>query len=148
MTTEGTVQDRLSMADHPDMVELRDRLDRVSETPPAQFVEGVAVLAGLYAAVSPWILGFNTDTALTVSNLIVGLAATLLALDLGSAYSRAHGISWVLPILGVWIIIAQWVMASATTDASIMISNIIVGGLIVVFGAAVMTMPRMRMSKH
>lgn len=149
MTTEGTIQDRLSMADHPDMVELRDRLDRVSETPQARTVEGLAMLAGLYAAVSPWIIGFNVgNTSLTVSNLVVGLAATLLALDLGSAYSRAHGLSWVLPILGVWIIVAQWIMAGTSVDAAIMVSNIIAGGVIVVLGAVALTMPRMGAARH
>ncbi len=148
MTTEGTVQSRLPMSEHPDMAELRDRLDRVSETAQARTVEGLAVLAGLYAAISPWIIGFNTgNSSLTVSNLVVGLTATLLALDLGSAYSRAHGLSWVLPILGVWIIVAQWVMASTTLDVSIMVSNIIAGGVIVVLGVIALAMPRMGMSR-
>lgn len=144
MTTEGTIQDRHVMAGHPDMVELRDRLDRVSETPQARTIEGLAMLAGLYAAVSPWIIGFNVgNTSLTVSNLVVGLAATLLALDLGSAYSRAHGLSWVLPVLGAWIIVSQWVMAGTTIHASIAVSNIIAGALIVVFGLMAMAIPRM-----
>lgn len=149
VTTEGTMQDRLSMADHPDMVELRDRLDRVSETTQARTVEGLAMLAGLYVAVSPWIIGFNVGNAsLTVSNLVVGLAATLLALDLGSAYSRVHGMSWVLPILGVWVIIAQWVMATTTLDTRIVVSNIIAGAVVVVLGVLTMSMTRMAASRH
>ena len=148
MTTEGTVQSRLPMSEHPDTAELRDRLARVSETTQARTVEGLAMLAVLYTAVSPLIIGSHTgNTSLTVSNLVVGLTATLLALDLGSAYSRAHGMSWVLPILGVWVIIAQWVMVGTTVDAGIMISNIIAGAVIVVLGAAVLTMPHMGMSR-
>lgn len=149
MTTEGTVQDQLSMSGHPDMIELRDRLDRVAETTQARTVEGIAMLAGLYAAVSPWIVNFHGgNPSLTMSDLIVGLAAMLLALDLGSAYSRAHGISWVLPILGVWIIVSLWAIPSTTLDAGVIVSNIVVGAIIVVFGAGAMLMQRMREPRH
>lgn len=145
MTTAArTTDSAASMASHPDMVELRDRLDRVSETTQARTVEGLAMLAGLYAAVSPWIIGFNTgNSSLMASNLIVGLAATLLALDLGSAYSRAHGLSWVLPILGVWIIVGQWIMVGTTLTAGIVVSNIVAGAVIVILGAASLGMTRM-----
>ncbi len=129
------------MSDHPDMVELRNRLDRVSETRQAQAVEGLAMLAGLYAAISPWVLDFHGgNPSLTVSNLVVGLAATLLALDLGSAYSRTHGMSWVLPVLGAWVIVSLWAIPSTALDAGVIISNVIVGGLIVIFGGAAVAM--------
>lgn len=149
MTTERTTSDQLSMSDHPDIIELRNRLDRVSETPQAHAIEGLAVIAGLYAAVSPWVVDFHTGNAsLTASNLIIGLAAALLALELGSAYSRAHGISWVLPILGVWIIVSQWVIQSTALNIGVTLNNIIVGACIVVLGAAAMGTSRLRMPSH
>lgn len=149
MTTEGTVATSATMSDHPDMVELRDRLDRVSETGQARTVEGLALITGLYAAISPWILGFASgNTAMTVSNLIVGLAVALLAMDLGSAYSRAHGMSWVLPVLGAWIIVGQFVMAGTSLDAAIIVSNIVAGGLVVILGVAALTLQNMRMPQH
>ena len=149
MTTERTIPDQLSMSDHPDIIELRERLDRAAETPQAQAVEGLAVLAGLYAAISPWVVDFHTgNTSLTASNLIVGLAAALLALELGSVYSRAHGMSWVLPILGAWIIVSLWVIQSTALDVGVVLSNIIVGACIVLLGVASMGMQRMRMPRH
>lgn len=149
MTTERTTPDQLSMGDHPDIIELRERLDRAAETPQAQAVEGLAVLAGLYAAISPWVVDFHAgNTSLTASNLIVGLAAALLALELGSMYSRAHGMSWVLPILGAWIIVSLWVIQSAALDTGVVLSNIIVGACIVLLGCASMGMQRMRIPQH
>ncbi len=149
MATERTTPDELSMSDHPDIVELRERLDRAAETPQAKAVEGLAVIAGLYAAISPWVVDFHTGNAsLTVSNLIIGLAAALVALELGSAYSRAHGMSWLLPILGAWIIVSQWVIQSTTLDVGVVLSNIIVGACIVLLGAAAVGVPRMRRPHH
>lgn len=149
MTTERTTTDQLSMSDHPDLIELRERLDRASETPQAKAVEGLAVIAGLYVAVSPWVVDFHTgNTSLTVSNLIIGLAAALLAAELGSAYSRAHGMSWVLPILGVWVIVSQWVIQSTVLDVGVVLNNIIAGACIVLLGLGVMGMSRMRMPQH
>lgn len=149
MTTEGTIQTESTMHDHPDMLELRDRLDRVSETGQARSVEGLALLVGLYAAISPWILDFGAaNTAMTVSNLIVGLAVAVLAMDLGSAYSRAHGLSWVLPVLGAWIIVGQFVITGTVLSAGIVISNAIAGALIIVFGAGALALQYMRMPRH
>lgn len=149
MTTERTTTDQLSMSDHPDLIELRERLDRASETPQAKALEGLAVIAGLYVAVSPWVVDFHTgNTSLTVSNLIIGLAAALLAAELGSAYSRAHGMSWVLPILGVWVIVSQWVIQSTVLDVGVVLNNIIAGACIVLLGLGVMGMARMRMPQH
>lgn len=100
-------------------------------------------------AVSPWVVDFHTgNTSLTVSNLIIGLAAALLAAELGSAYSRAHGMSWVLPILGVWVIVSQWVIQSTVLDVGVVLNNIIAGACIVLLGLGVMGMSRMRMPQH
>lgn len=149
MTTEGTVRTAASMSDHPDLVELRDRLDRVSETRQARTVEGLTLLAGLYVAISPWVLGFSTgNSAMTASNLVVGLAVALLAMDLGSAYSRVHGMSWVLPVLGAWIIVGQFVIAGTVLDTSIVVSNAIAGAAVMILGAGAFTMQYTRMPRH
>lgn len=149
MTTERTTTDQLSMSDHPDIIELRERLDRAAETPQAKAVEGLALIAGLYVAVSPWVVDFHAGNAsLTVSNLIIGLAAAVLALDLGSAYSRAHGMSWVLPVLGAWVIVSLWVIQSASLNAGVVLSNIIAGACIVLLGIGSMSMQMMGVPRH
>jgi hypothetical protein len=136
--------DRTSMAAHPDLAEMRARYDRLAETPVAQTTDGLTVLAGLYLALSPWIVGFSDTPALAVNNLVIGLAVVALAIGFASAYSRTHGITWLCPLLGVWTIISQWVMAEAVATTGIVLSNVIVGAVIVVLGVGGVAMPLQR----
>ena len=114
---------------HPDIMALRARSERATSTPVAQAVEGLSLLAGLYLAASPWIVGFSGLTTLTVNNLIAGIAFTLLAIGFGSAYERTHGMSWAALGVGVWTIIAPWVVAGSVDTTSTIVSNCVVGGV-------------------
>jgi hypothetical protein len=121
---------------HPDILEMRDRYERASCTPVAQAVDGLSMLSGLYLAISPWVVGFQSLTRLSISNLVTGLALAALALGLASAYGRTHGLSWIPPLIGLWTIIAPWVMGSATR-ASIW-NNVITGAVILLLGLGAM----------
>jgi hypothetical protein len=141
------------MAEHPDIAELRARYDRVAETTSAHMLDGLTFLSGLYLAISPWVIAFNgRTTTLTVNNLLTGIAVTLLAVGFASAYGRTHGVAWVVPLLGVWTIIAPWIVRGALPSTSTIVNNVITGALIFLFGvgAAGMAMvssrtPRRRM---
>jgi hypothetical protein len=98
----------------------------------AQAIDGVTLLAGLYLAISPWVVGFNGMSRLAVSNLVTGIALAALALGFASAYGRTYGLSWIAPIIGVWTIVAPWVARSSTT-ASIW-NNVVTGAVILGFG--------------
>lgn len=124
-----------TIEDHPDIAALRARYDRVAETPTAQLVDGLTLLTGLYLAMSPWVVGFTGDSpGLTASNLLSGVAVALLALGFASAYGRTHGITWVTAVIGVWTIIAPWLVNGPTPDNSAIASNIIAGALCLLFG--------------
>jgi hypothetical protein len=126
---------------HPDIAALRDRYDRAAETTTAQLVEGLTLLAGLYLAMSPWVVGFTGDSgSLTASNLFSGVAVALLALGFASAYGRTHGIAWVTPVIGVWAIVAPWLVDGPTPDNSAITSNVITGALVALFGLGTLTM--------
>jgi hypothetical protein len=140
MAAEGTSQ-HLAMSQHPDIMALRERYELAVETPRAWTVEGLLVLAGAYAAVSPWIVGFaGRAGALAVNDLIIGLMVAVLGAGMAVSYSRSHGMTWVLPVMGVWLIIAPWVVQDITTTAGTIVSNIIVGALVVIFGIALSAM--------
>lgn len=124
------------MAEHPDIVALRARYEKASTTTMAQLVDGLTFLAGLYMAISPWVIGFEHSTALTANNLIVGAAFAMLAVGFASAYGRTHGIAWVTPVLGVWMIVAPFVIAATTPTTGTLLSNIIVGAVGVILGLA------------
>ncbi len=141
MTTQHSFD--TSMARHPDIVALRDRYDRVAGTPRAQVLEGLMFLGGAYAAISPWVIGFSsTTTALAVNDLIIGVAVMVMTLVCAGSAGRLFGMTWVVPLMGIWLIVANWVIQGISVSTGTMLSNIIVGACIVVFGAAVMGLAR------
>jgi hypothetical protein len=130
--------------EHPDLVTLRARYAAASASPIAQAIEGLSLLAGLYLAASPWIAGFSNITNLTVNNLITGIVLTVLALGFGSVYERTYGLSWAAVALGVWTIIAPWVVAGNVDTTRTVTSNVIVGAVLVLTGLATSVLGRMR----
>ncbi|WP_182902217.1 SPW repeat protein [Microbispora sp. H10830] len=124
---------------HPDIMQMRARYEAAAANPAAQLADGLTLLSGLYLALSPWIVGFSgTRTPLAVNNLITGLAVALLAMGYSSAFGRTYGISWVAPLLGIWTIIAPWVIRGGMATTATIISNVVVGALILLFGLATM----------
>jgi hypothetical protein len=124
---------------HPDIAELRAKYELAAETPVARAVAGLTFLTGLYLAISPWVVGFNRFTTLTVNNLIVGIALAILAVGFASAYGRTHGIVWIAPLIGVWTIIAPWVVSGHVATAATIWSNVVTGVLAVLLGLAAMS---------
>ncbi|MEU0215145.1 SPW repeat protein [Streptomyces sp. NPDC006265] len=131
-----TSQTSPGIAEHPDILALRARSERAASTPAAQAVEGLSLLTGLYLAASPWIVGFNGLTTLTVNNLIAGIAFTLLAVGFGSAFERTHGMSWAALGVGIWTVIAPWVVAGAVDTTSTVWSNVVTGAVAIVLALA------------
>ena len=99
---------RYTMADHPDLVELRERYDRASASGPAVIVDGLVLLAGLWLAISPWVVHFNaTDPAVTVNNVILGIAVAVVSLGLTLVPQRMVRLSWATAVIGVWVAVSQ-----------------------------------------
>ncbi len=122
-----------SIDQHPDILALRARYDRVAESMMAQATFGLTLLAAVYVAMSPWLIGYQGTTKLTVNALIVGGTIGLLAMGFGCALDRTHGMTWTLPVLGVWLVISPWIYASGST-AGVMWSHVISGALVAVLG--------------
>lgn len=147
MTTQGAANE-LSMAQHPDLVEMRERYERAFESPQAWVSEGLMLMAATYAAISPWVVGFHsTSGGLAISNLIVGLALALLTLGFAASNVHLHGLTWVSPLMGIWLIITPWVVQGTNDTAGVIASNVAVGACIVLIGAA-MTGVSLRGARH
>jgi hypothetical protein len=126
---------RGDMSTHPDVPEMRSRYDRMLGGRDVALVDGPVFLLGLYCAVSPWILHYTaSQPALVTHNLIVGIAIGLLALGFTAAPARMYGLSWAMCALGIWMIIAPWVVGDSP-DAGVVVNNIIIGVLALVLGA-------------
>ncbi|MET8169613.1 SPW repeat protein [Streptomyces sp. NPDC005329] len=125
---------RGDMSTHPDVPEMQARYARMLGGRDVALVDGPVFLLGLYCAVSPWILHYTaSQPALMTHNLIVGIAIGLLALGFTAAPARMYGLSWAMCALGIWMIIAPWVVGDSP-DAGVAVNNIIIGALALILG--------------
>ena len=103
-----------SIDHHPDLLALRASYERAAESMSAHFAFGLALLTGLYVAASPWIVGFSATRSLARCDLIAGIAVAVLAYGFATALDRTHGMTWTLPVLGVWVIVSPWILQGLT----------------------------------
>ncbi|MFK0137457.1 SPW repeat protein [Streptomyces murinus] len=130
----ANVSHRGDMSTHPDVSEMRERYDRMLGGRDVALVDGPVFLLGLYCAASPWILHYTaSQPALMTHNLIMGIAIGLLALGFTRAPERMYGLSWAMCALGVWMIIAPWIVGSAP-DIGVIINNVVIGALALLLG--------------
>ncbi|MEC3994834.1 SPW repeat protein [Actinacidiphila sp. DG2A-62] len=125
---------------HPDIMSLRDRYAKVGDNAATGMLESLLMLAGLYLAISPWVAGFAGFTGLRVSNLVTGLALAVLGLGFGSALERTHNLGWGALAIGVWTIIAPWVVSGNYDTHKTIINNVILGGIICLLALATLGM--------
>ncbi|MDX6314612.1 MAG: hypothetical protein QOF84_974 [Streptomyces sp.] len=121
---------------HPDVTEMRDRYARVLGGRDVVLVDGPVLLAGLYCAISPWTVHFSgAQPQLALNNLIFGIAIAVLGFGLAMGPTRMYGLSWALAAVGVWLIVAPWVVGSNPTTGTI-VNNIIIGAITCLLGLA------------
>ncbi|MBI0297244.1 SPW repeat protein [Streptomyces sp. PRKS01-29] len=119
---------------HPDVSEMRERYARMMDARDVVFLDGPVLLAGLYFAISPWVVHFSgTSPNLMVNNLILGVTIALLGLGLTTAPRRMYSLCWAMSAIGVWMIISPWVVARGA-DAGIIANNVVVGAITCLFG--------------
>jgi SPW repeat-containing protein len=128
MTTSHT-----SIDQHPDILALRASYDRAAESMTAQGTFGLALLTGMFVALSPHTFGFDAFTRLPANDLIVGITVAVLAMCFGSALDRTHGMTWTLPVFGLWLIASPWIFVASPTSGMVW-SHVICGVLITVLG--------------
>jgi hypothetical protein len=126
-----------AMTDHPDVLEMRARYERISASPPAVVTDDLLLLAGLWLAISPWVVHFR-DTVPNVaqSNLIVGLAAAAVGLGLAMLPRTMLSLSWATFLIGAWVVVSPWVIQQASVSTGVVLTNVITGGLIALLGLA------------
>ena len=149
MTTDMDAGQRsLSMADHPDIKSLAESTDRRTDRAQAAvpLVHGLALLAGMYVAISPWVVGFQGQTRLAISDLLVGAVVVFLTLNV--LRDRVHPLTAVYSLMGVWLIVAPWVVQNIDHNKGVVISNVVVGALIAIAGVAAAGLATLRFSRR
>ena len=129
MTTE-------TMRSHPGWARPPDKRESIAQPPALRAVNGLTFLAGLYLAISPWVVGFNGISTLLVNNLIVGAALVMLALWLSAAGRRHVDVAWVVPVIGAWTIISPWVVRGDVSTTATVWNNVVTGVITVLIGLA------------
>ncbi|CAL9665951.1 MULTISPECIES: SPW repeat protein [Streptomyces] len=127
------------MTGHPEMAEMRERLERTASTGKAIALEGLILLTGLYAAISPWAVHFAGLRNITANNLIVGITIGLIGLGLALVPERMFRLAWALVPLGIWLLISPWVVtASHSARAGVIWNNVLIGVVTMALGLAAM----------
>ncbi|MES4893317.1 SPW repeat protein [Streptomyces sp. NPDC096012] len=130
----ANVSHRGDMSTHPDVPEMRERYARMLGGRDVVLVDGPVFLLGLYCAASPWIVHYTaSQPSLMTHNLIMGIAIGLLALGFTRAPERMYGLSWAMCAIGIWMIIAPWIVGRGP-DAGVIINNVVIGALALVLG--------------
>ena len=123
-----------SIDHHPDLLALRARYERVAESMSAHVTFGLAMLTGLYLAASPWIVGFGATRSLAACDLIAGIAVAFLAYGFARSLGRTHGMTWTLPVLGLWVVFSPWILRDITLTTGMIWSNVVAGALLAFLG--------------
>jgi hypothetical protein len=123
-----------SIDHHPDLLALRARYERVAESMSAHFTFGLALLTGLYVAAAPWIVGFSGTASLATSDFIVGIAVAFMAYGFATTLDRAHGMTWTLPLLGLWVLVSPWVVTGVALTTGMIWSHVVAGALLTFLG--------------
>jgi hypothetical protein len=141
------VSSTTSMARHPDILDLRMKYEQANETGVAHIINGLGLMAGLYLAISPWVVGFQALTPLAVSNVLTGLVLVALVFGLATAYGRLHGLAWVIPFLGAWTFVAPWVIRGGVDTTPAVANNVTVGAVCFTLGVILLAVASLRLER-
>ncbi len=104
----------------------------------------LVALAGLWEVIAAFVLGYSASTTALWDAIIIGIA--LIVLGVWAALSNQEGtdraLDWINVVLGVWLIIAPFVLSYTFVTAALW-NDIIVGIVVVVLaGWAALVMGR------
>jgi hypothetical protein len=92
----------------------------------------INIVAGLGLLLSPWYLGYAGETYAAWNAWVVGAAVAVLAALALFAFHQAE--EWINLALGLWAVIAPWLLGFATLPAAV--GAHVIAGLIVAIVAA------------
>lgn len=76
----------------------------------------VSALLGVWLIVSPWMLGFQSDTTVMANHVVVGIA--LAAVALGAVFLPQAWEEWTEVALGVWLAVSPWVLSYTALETA------------------------------
>ncbi|MBF6170425.1 SPW repeat protein [Nocardia blacklockiae] len=102
---------------------------------PAVTIDGLVLLAGLFTAITPWVVDDFADAQrLVIPNLVLGLAVAVIGLVMTAAPAHGFRLSWVLVPIGVWEIVTPWIVGQRPDG--VVWTNVVLGAIITALGLA------------
>lgn len=87
----------------------------------------INALLGIWLIISPWVVGFSSDSAAMTNFVIVGIL--LLIAALGASYVPKAWEEWCESVLGLWMVISPWLVRYSSNHAAK--TDAVVAGIIV-----------------
>jgi hypothetical protein len=114
-----------------------------------QWTSGINIIAGLWLIIAPFLLGYDAIQAALWNDVIVGIIVAAFAVARVARPLMNPGLSWINALLGLWLIVAPFVLAygggiegeALAPEGAIggaqtaMWNDIIVGVIVLVLGA-------------
>ncbi len=100
--------------------------------PQARVPSSLNIIAGIWLIIAPWVLRYGFVRP-TWNDVILGIAIALVAAVRVSGTYRYPQLSWANVLLGIWLIVAPFVLGYGPNPA--VWNDIILGIIVIVLGA-------------
>lgn len=100
------------------------------------WTSGINVIAGVWLIIAPFVLGYAALEAILWNDVIIGAAVAAFALFRTSQPNQFESLSWINFVLGIWLIIAPFIIGHSALGAGEALWNDIIIGVIIVALAA------------
>ena len=95
---------------------------------------GVDIVAGIWLIAAPFMFNYAANGGSTTNDVTVGIVALILAgIQMSGENYRTSWPSWIMGIMGVWLVIAPFAMGFPSGSAA-MWSDVVLGILLAVLG--------------
>jgi hypothetical protein len=105
------------------------------QTGTAKGLSALNVIAGIWLILSPFIVGYADLAGPMWNSIIVGGVVLVLAAIRAANPLHAVALSWINALLGVWLIIAPFVLVREMRTPGLTWNDVILGIVVLVLGA-------------
>lgn len=108
------------------------RVEEVRKT--VSTLSGINIIAGIWLFISPFILAFSGVGTALWNTLIIGVAVTIMAIVRVTNPLQYEGVSWMNFVLGIWLILAPFILGFSWVAAALW-NSVILGAIVLILAA-------------
>lgn len=112
----------------------RDRQITDVQISNVKTASGINIIAGIWLIIAPFVIGYQGLEAAVWNDIICGAIVLILAAIRVSTPLRNPWLSWVILLVGLWLIISSFVQGYAEFPSPVW-NNIILGIIVAILGA-------------